>query len=696
MHSTRSFQGAVLLITLLICAAGAFAVETDDYIPDVTDRVARISFIRGDVQIRRLDSQDWERATLNLPIVEGDEIITDGTSRLEIQFDISKHLRIAEDSQVKIVSLKDEGIAISVPLGSVTVRAIDFNPDRSYFEIDAPKTTVSIQKAGSYRVDAGTADSLEIFVSAIDGGEARVYSTDAGFTIKSGRRARIIIGGNQSGEWDTADASLSSDDFWEWSLERDALIAARLKGAYYDQYYDRDIYGADDLNAYGDWVYTAPYGYIWRPYKTSISSYADWSPYRYGHWRWLPSYGWTWVNDEPWGWATYHHGRWVWHNGSWYWSPYAYYRTTRSWWHPAIVVVQVIASSVYWYPLPYQYAYYDYNCGYTSRHRRHDRNYNQGGNHTPIPTATPPISAPTTATIRTPRNRQLPVTPLESVPAGGVVTVPTSEFGRGKGRFNAIPTTVAQDVLSKPPVVAVDAPPILPTYGDLNGRVSQDIRSIRPPVVRTNTDVQIGAATRRTDAPLDQELLRSRIRGNREPLQSSPSNPNQGEVRNTNDGVITGPRSTGAIERQRGRSLVETPPVRQTPSTGETPPIIQENPPIRNVPPIKQEQDAPPKEVEPVRVPRSQPKGDNGRLDEQPTRVPRYDPPPRHDPPPTRHDPPPTRVDPPPTRNDPPPKHDPPPPRNDPPPKSDPPPPKSEPTKPDTLGDRKKDGKGLQ
>src|SRR5436853_5062275 len=56
-------------------------IDDDDEIPDVTARVARISFIRGDVQIRRDGSQDWEKATLNLPILEGDEITTSDDSR---------------------------------------------------------------------------------------------------------------------------------------------------------------------------------------------------------------------------------------------------------------------------------------------------------------------------------------------------------------------------------------------------------------------------------------------------------------------------------------------------------------------------------------------------------------------------------------------------------------------------------------
>lgn len=33
-------------------------------------------------------------------------------------------------------------------------------------------------------------------------------------------------------------------------------------------------------------------------------------------------YGWTWFSDEPFGWATYHYGRWAWDSqAGWLWVP---------------------------------------------------------------------------------------------------------------------------------------------------------------------------------------------------------------------------------------------------------------------------------------------------------------------------------------------------------------------------------------
>ena len=83
-------------------------VNTDDDdvdVPDATSRVARISFIRGDVQIRRSGSTDWEKATLNLPIVEGDELATSAGARIEIQFNNFSHLRLDENASLASIGV---------------------------------------------------------------------------------------------------------------------------------------------------------------------------------------------------------------------------------------------------------------------------------------------------------------------------------------------------------------------------------------------------------------------------------------------------------------------------------------------------------------------------------------------------------------------------------------------------------------
>lgn len=121
----------------------------------------------------------------------------------------------------------------------------------------------------------------------------------------------------------------------------------------YDDYdYDRGYYQAssprsevgffyDELSPYGDWVLTRDLGWAWFP--RDVHPY--WRPYREGRWV-VTEYGWTWVSDEPFGWATYHYGRWSWdpHFG-WLWVPGTV-------WGPAWVSWQHGGGYVGWAPLP--------------------------------------------------------------------------------------------------------------------------------------------------------------------------------------------------------------------------------------------------------------------------------------------------------------------------------------------------------
>src|SRR5215470_13565156 len=49
--------------------------------------VARVSMIHGDVSVQRADSGDWAAATLNNPVVRGDQLATGEKSRTELELD---------------------------------------------------------------------------------------------------------------------------------------------------------------------------------------------------------------------------------------------------------------------------------------------------------------------------------------------------------------------------------------------------------------------------------------------------------------------------------------------------------------------------------------------------------------------------------------------------------------------------------
>lgn len=100
-------------------------------------------------------------------------------------------------------------------------------------------------------------------------------------------------------------------------------------------------YFYESLSPYGEWFQEPSYGWCWTPYDLS----ADWRPYSDGHWEYS-DYGWSWASNEPWGWASYHYGRWFFDDSyGWVWVP-------GTEWAPAWVAWRYGDDYVGWAPLP--------------------------------------------------------------------------------------------------------------------------------------------------------------------------------------------------------------------------------------------------------------------------------------------------------------------------------------------------------
>lgn len=709
---------SVVLVVLFTCPLLASARTTndeddyDDYEYGKT-RVARVNLIRGDVQLRRADSRDWERVTLNLPLVEGDQLATGNDSRIEIQLDGYNFIRLDQNSYLSIVTLRDEGIAISIAEGTVSVRLARFDKDKEYFEIDAPKTTIAAEKKGLYRVDAPRDNNRngEIVVAVAGGGQARVYSDTAGFTIRNERVAKIYLQDGEVNDWDFTNVSYARDDWDRWIEEREDYLAKRYRYDRYDKYYDSNLYGAEDLDSYGDWYYASQYGYIWRPRHTSINIYSNWVPYRHGHWRWCPPFGWTWIPDEPWGWATYHYGRWVFYNGYWCWVPtnyYGYHR--RSWWYPSLVTFVYVPTyygqQICWYPRPYQQPAVQpiaQNKPRVSptpvgmpRKMPDDPNTKPADDNLRDrkPRQTPPLgsgqdntagkkdgggSGPLDVLNNGRKLSELPVEVKEQY-IKAISGVQADKFGKGGATISTPPLDVARRVVTAEPVMG--KLPVQPSNTNSDVTVAKDrviVKEERPNVQGAKTspmEIRTGAAQRKPGISLDEELKNDRVYKGREPVGP----PTKTDVGVGNGGVP----NTGAVKRPDNPVQPATQPSNAD-NKGERP--IERRPrqglPAQTTPPNNSgnKSDSGNNEQKPpVYTPQTKPRQEPTKQD-----PPRYDPPPRIDPP--KRDTPPPRYDPPP-RNDPPVRNDPPPrsePKQSPPPqKSEPPPQKQDsPKKPD-------------
>jgi hypothetical protein len=96
-----------------------------------------------------------------------------------------------------------------------------------------------------------------------------------------------------------------------------------------------------ELSPLGEWIEFQSGVYAWRPANVG----SDWRPYLHGRWVWS-DFGWYWISDEPFGWATYHYGRWYDDEVyGWIWIPDLV-------WGPAWVEWRNNDEYVGWAPLP--------------------------------------------------------------------------------------------------------------------------------------------------------------------------------------------------------------------------------------------------------------------------------------------------------------------------------------------------------
>ena len=269
--------------------------------------VARVSLIEGPASYQLGDSEEWTGVDVNAPLVTGDRFYAGQGGRAEIQLAPGTYLRVGAETQVDLVEVAPDATQVSLTMGRSILRLRD-DPRGRHVELDTPGAAIVAKRAGSYRVEVGANGQTRVRVAR---GEAVVHVGGARFDLYSHSSA-VIDGFGEAAVFRPV-ASPPEDDFDAWERERDARIDAAVSY----QHVSSDIYGAEDLDDYGEWEYHRGYGQLWRPTTVSVG----WAPYRDGRWVWVEPWGWTWLDYAPWGWAPFHYGRWLYRNSAWYWAP---------------------------------------------------------------------------------------------------------------------------------------------------------------------------------------------------------------------------------------------------------------------------------------------------------------------------------------------------------------------------------------
>jgi len=306
-------MGAVLAAAFLVVSASA----------ESKARIVRLSEVQGTVQIDRATGDGFDKAFINLPVIEGSRLKTGKDGRAEVEFEDGSALRLVPGSEVDFtrLALGDDGQKLSaVQLVSGTVY-VNLHPKKSgkkvgdQFTLNFVRESVTVAGAAHFRVEL---DGTSKATLAVFKGKLSATSPNGEFEVAEKHSASIGLGdpAKQDAFVIAKNYEAEPSDAWD-----------RQQTDYHDRYASAGGssgisspygYGMSDLNYYGSFMNVAGYGSVWQPYFID----AAWSPFQDGGWAFYPGGGYMWVSGYPWGWMPYNYGNWAFVPGfGWVWQP---------------------------------------------------------------------------------------------------------------------------------------------------------------------------------------------------------------------------------------------------------------------------------------------------------------------------------------------------------------------------------------
>lgn len=271
---------------------------------DPPERIAHLSYVEGQVVFQGAHAPPTSTLP-DRPMMPGDRLVTEPRGRAELAFGIAT-IRLDERSELFVVDLDATNIRVELIAGTASVYLREWLEDET-FEIVTPNAAIALREPGEYRVDVRADDASVLTVHA---GAAEVATAGGPVRVAAGQRVRL--------EGRDALARLTApppaDAFDEWILERELRLAEAEPPRYTP--YEGDDY--EELDRYGEWYDEPRYGRVWMP----SYGYAGWAPYHHGYWQRV-GFGWSWIDPAPWGFFTFHSGRWAFLHqlNRWCWVP---------------------------------------------------------------------------------------------------------------------------------------------------------------------------------------------------------------------------------------------------------------------------------------------------------------------------------------------------------------------------------------
>ncbi len=292
---------------------------------DLPSRVGRLAKLSGTVSFHTADEDHWDAATLNYPVTTGDAFWTEPQATASIEIAASR-IDMASTTEFDVDQLDDHTLTATQAQGETFLDLRDMATNEIY-TLRTPRGSVTITTDGQYEVASG--DTQTPTTITVVAGAAQISGDNLSLSVQAGQTATITGTGASGDAFQGSVGQEQRDDFLNSELSApntataqadvtaqasaSASVTAAAPAAV------RQMPGGEDLSSYGSWQQSPQYGQVWYPQVQQ-----GWVPYRDGHWAWVAPWGWTWIDDEPWGYAPFHYGRWVQVDNRWAWAPVYY------------------------------------------------------------------------------------------------------------------------------------------------------------------------------------------------------------------------------------------------------------------------------------------------------------------------------------------------------------------------------------
>jgi len=277
-------------------------------------RIVRLSYAEGSVQLAT--DGGTENATMNVPLIEGDQLFTGTDGWAEVQLEDGSTIRLAPSTQLTFAELGRDSSGSTLTTVDLDQGEAEFNVSRQHddqFAVTVGARTLVLNHSGRFRVTSTNQVPLDLVVFK---GAVNLKDPDSGeqVSVKNGETFTLDP---MDVDHYALEKEAEADDLDDWSQQRDDALKSYGATEVASNVQSPYQYGLNDLNYYGAYYDVPGYGWLWQPTGAGLG----WDPYMNGYWSLTP-YGYCWVSAYPWGWMPYRYGQWIFVNGrGWMWQP---------------------------------------------------------------------------------------------------------------------------------------------------------------------------------------------------------------------------------------------------------------------------------------------------------------------------------------------------------------------------------------